>query len=136
MGGSPSLPESFGAVGFGRISGAPASFWRRQQHFVDNRDLLSIVISDDARFQVEGVRGPDRYGAHGAAVLESRRASGLHSLDYGRAWTICMERAPIEPLLAGIREPIQRCIPGDNLGIRLLQGYLASLFSLQQDVAT
>jgi len=66
-------------------------------------------------------------------ILESRRPSTLHSLDDSHAWTICMERAPIEPLLAGIREPVQRCVGGDNVGIRLLEGYLATLFSLEQD---
>jgi AraC-like DNA-binding protein len=127
------LARSFGPVGIGRINGAPASFFRRREHLADNRDLISIVISDDARFCVEGVRGRDRYGARGAAVLESRRESALHSLDYGLAWMVCMERAPLEPLLAGIQEPIQRCLAEDNPGVRLLQGYLGLLLSLQQD---
>ena len=43
-----------------------------------------------------------------------------------------MERAPLEPLLAGIKEPIQRCIAPGNPGIHLLEAYLASLFSLEQ----
>ena len=43
-----------------------------------------------------------------------------------------MDRAPLEPLLADISDPIQRCLPGDNPGIRLLEGYLGSLFSLEQ----
>ena len=73
--------KSFGSVGVGRIKGAPASFLRRREHLADNRDLLSIVISDDSRFRVEGVGGLDRYDAHGAAILESRRESVLHSLD-------------------------------------------------------
>ena len=38
-----------------------------------------------------------------------------------RGWTICMQRAPMEPLLAGLpREPLQRCIQGDNPALRLL----------------
>ena len=48
-------------------------------------------------------------------------------------WTICMERAPLEPLLAGIPEPLQRCIQGDNPALRLLDGYLETLFSLDQE---
>ena len=59
--------------------------------------------------------------AGGAVVLESRRESALHSLDDTTAWTICMDRAPLEPLLAGISDPIQRCLPADNPGMRLLQ---------------
>jgi AraC-like DNA-binding protein len=127
------VAKSFGSVGVGRIHGTPASFSRRSEHLADNRDLLSIIISEDSRFVLEGARGEGRYGAHGAAILESRQTSTLHSLDHGRAWTICMERAPIEPLLGGLREPLQRCVQGDNVGIRLLEGYLAALFSLERD---
>ena len=62
------------------------------------------------------MRPHDRYAGSGAAVLESRRASVLHSFDYSAAWTICMERAPLEPLLAGIHEPLQRCLAGRQSG--------------------
>ena len=129
------IAKSFGSVGAGRIDGTPSSFVRKPAHFADGRDLLSISISGGGRFRAEGVRGLDRYGAHGAVVLESRRASALHSLDDSTAWTICMERAPIEPLLADIHEPIQRCLPDDNPGIRLLEGYLPALFSFECDLA-
>jgi AraC-like DNA-binding protein len=129
------VAKSFGPVGAGRIDGTPSSFQRKPAHFADGRDLLSISISGGGRFRVEGVRGPDRYGAHGAVVLESRRASVLHSLDDSTAWTICMERGPIEPLLVGIGDPPQRCLGPDNPGIRLLETYLGALFSIDRDCA-
>ena len=75
------------------------------------------------------MRGLDRYERGGAVVVESRRESTIHSLDDTTAWTICMDRAPLKPLLADIGDPIQRCLPGDNPEIRLLEGYLGSLFS-------
>jgi AraC-like DNA-binding protein len=127
------VAKSFGAVGVGRVDGSPSRFSRRTAHLSDGRDLISMNISGGGRFCVEGVQGLDRYGRHGAVILESSRPSTLHSLDDSTAWTICMERAPLEPLLAGIRGPIQRCLPSDNPGIRLLEGYLGSLFSLGQD---
>jgi AraC-like DNA-binding protein len=127
------VAKSFGAVGAGFIDGTPSTFSRKPAHLADGRDLISINISGGGRFRVEGVRGLDRYERHGAVILESRRPSTLHSLDDSHAWTICMERAPIEPLLAGIQEPVQRCVGGDNAGIRLLEGYLTSLFSLERD---
>ena len=127
------MREALAQVGFGYIEGTPATFTRRREHLADGRDLISISISGGGRFQVEGVRGLDRYERGGAVVLESRRESTLHSLDDTTAWTICMDRAPLEPLLADISDPIQRCLPGDNPGIRLLEGYLGSLFSLDQD---
>lgn len=127
------VAKSLGEVGFGHIDGTPSSFMRRTEHFADGRDLISLSISGGGRFRVEGMRGPDRYGHHGAVVLESRRTSTLHSLDDSHAWTICMERAPLEPLLAGMTDPIQRCLADSNPGVRLLEGYLASLFTLEQD---
>ncbi len=127
------VARSFGSVGVGRVLGAPSSFIRAPRHLCDDRDLISIVISGGGRFQVEGVQGNDRYAGHGAAFLESRRASALHSLDDSTAWTICMERAPLEPLLAGITAPLQRCVQGDNPGLRLLDGYLKTLFALDRD---
>lgn len=126
------VAKSFGSVGVGRVDGTPSSYLRKPAHLADGRDLISMNISGGGRFRVEGVHGLDRYGRHGAVILESSRPSALHSLDDSTAWTICMERAPLEPLLAGIREPIQRCLPDDNPGIRLLEGYLASLFALDQ----
>jgi AraC-like DNA-binding protein len=127
------VARSFGPVGVGRVDGTPSSFYRRPCHLADGRDLISIVISGGGRFQLDGTRGESRFSAHGAAILESRSASALHSLDDSTAWTICMERAPLEPLLAGIAQPLQCCLPGDNPGLRLLEAYLAALFSLQQE---
>jgi AraC-like DNA-binding protein len=127
------VAKSFGSVGAGWIDGTPSSFYRRPTHLADGRDLISMNISGGGRFRVEGVQGLDHYTPHGAVVLESRRHSALHSLDNSTAWTICMERAPLEPLLAGIKEPIQRCIAPGNPGIHLLEAYLASLFTLEQE---
>ena len=39
----------------------------------------------------------------------------------------------MDPFLTCVQEPLQRCLPGDNAGIRLLGGYLASLASLGQN---
>jgi AraC-like DNA-binding protein len=125
--------RNFGTVRVGRVLGTPSSFTRARRHFVDGRDLVSVVISGGGRFRVDGVRGENRYTGNGAAVLESRCESALHSLDDSSAWTVVMDRAPLEPLLAGIRAPLQRCIQGDNPALRLLDGYLHTLFSLDGD---
>jgi AraC-like DNA-binding protein len=127
------VARRFGAIGVAHVRGTPSSFTRARRHLADGRDLVSVVISGGGRFRVEGMRGNDRYAGNGAAVLESRSESVLHSLDDTSAWTICMERAPLEPLLGGIVAPLQRCLQGDNPGLRLLDGYLKTLFSLGQD---
>lgn len=125
------VAKSLGTIGFGHIDGTASTFMRKREHLADGRDLISINISGGGRFKVEGVRGLDHYEHGGAVVLESRRESTLHSLDDTTAWTICMDRVPLEPLLADISDPIQRCLPRDNPAIRLLEGYLGSLFSLE-----
>ena len=127
------VAKRFGPIGVARVLGTPSSFTRARRHLADGRDLVSVVISGGGRFRVEGVRGNDRYAGYGAAVLESRSESVLHSLDDSSAWTICIERAPLEPLLGGVPAPLQRCLQGDNPGLRLLDGYLKTLFSLEQD---
>ena len=43
-----------------------------------------------------------------------------------------MDRAPLEPLLAGVQGPLQRCLPDNTPGLRLLDGYLRTLFALDQ----
>src|SRR5215470_267181 len=128
------VARSLGAVGFGYIEGTPATFARRREHLGDGRDLISISIGGGGRWQVEGVRGLDRFEQGGAAVLESRRESTIYSLDDATLWTVCIDRAPIEPLLAAVHDPIQRCVGPDNAGIRMLEGYLGSLFSLERGV--
>lgn len=125
--------KDFGAVRVGRVLGTPSSFVRKRAHVADGKDLISVVISGGGRFQVEGVRGEARYGCNGAAVLESRSESVLHSIDDSSAWTIVMDRAPLEPLLTGLKQPLQRCVQGDNSGLRLLDGYLKTLFALEQE---
>ena len=124
------LARSFGQVGAARVLGSHSSAVRARKHLADGRDIISLVVSGGGRFEVEGVRGLDRYAGYGAAVLESRSESALHSLDDTDLWTICMDRAPLEPLLAGVQGPLQRCLPDNTPGLHLLDGYLRTLFSL------
>jgi AraC-like DNA-binding protein len=130
------IAKSFGPVRVGRVLGVPSSVIRAPRHFADGRDLISVVITGAGRFRMEGVQGGHGCAVHGAAILESRSASALHALDDSRGWTVCMERAPLEPLLAGIAQPLQRCLPGDNPAVRLLDGYLGALFALERDCDT
>jgi len=126
------LGRSFGPVGVARVLGSNTSTTRGRKHLADGRDIISLVVSGGGRFEVEGVHGLDRYAGNGAAVLESRSESVIHSLDDTTIWTICMDRAPLEPLLAGVPGPLQRCLPDNTPGLCLLDGYLRTLFSLDQ----
>jgi AraC-like DNA-binding protein len=125
--------KNFGLVRVALVDGPPSTFTRARRHLADNRDLISLVISNGAQFRFDGWNGagPVRYAQHGAAVLESRRESVLHCVDDGLAWTIIMDRAPLEPHLKE-SQATQRCIPASP-ALRLLDAYLAGLFGLDQD---
>ena len=104
---------------------------RKQRHFTDGRNMIAVVISGGGDFRVDGVQGVDRFGAGGAAVLESEREFTLQALGDMMTWTICIERAPIEPLLAGVDGSVQRCI-GESPALDLLGGYMSALFAMPQ----
>jgi len=124
--------RNYGSVRAADIHPASATFTRARKHLADGKDIVSIVISRGGQFSVEGVEGEARCRAHGAVVLESRRESVLHSPDETPVWTICMDRAPLEPLLLDMRKPLQQCLQGDNPGLRLLTGYLNALCTLDR----
>ena len=126
------VARNFGSVRVANIDPPPSSFARTQKHLADGKDIVSLVISRGGRFSVEGVEGEASCGAHGAAVLESRRESVLHSLDDIPVWTICMDRAPLEPLIGNARRPLQQCVQGDNPALCLLGGYLGALGRLDR----
>ena len=127
------VARTFGPVRAARVHGSRSSFIRSRRHLADGRDLISVVISSRGRFLVEGVQGNGHFGPNGAAILESRRESVLHKLDDTTGvWSICIERAALEPLLAGLPAPPQRCLQGDAPALHLLHGYLDALFALDQ----
>ena len=127
------VARTFGPVRAARVHGSRSSFIRSRRHLADGRDLISVVISSRGRFLVEGVQGNDHFGPNGAVILESRRESALHKLDDTTGvWSICIERAVLEPLLAGMPAPPQRCLQGDTPALHLLHDYLGALFALDQ----
>ena len=126
------VAKDFGSIRVANMDGRASSLIRARRHLADGKDLISIIISRSGRFSVEGVDGPGGFGAYGAAVLESRREGALHSFDDSAAWSISLERAPLEPMLADVRSPLQRRIQGDSPALHLLNGYLGTLFALEQ----
>src|SRR5438105_3030880 len=130
---SPVDVRDLGSVRVARSHGARSSFVRARHHFADGRDLISVIVSNRGRFLLEDMQGDAHFGAGGAAILESTRESALHKLDDTTGdWSICIERAPLEPLLAGMQAPLQRCLQGDVPELRLLRGYLEGLFALDK----
>jgi AraC-like DNA-binding protein len=122
--------RNFGHVRVADIDPAPSRFTRARRHLADGRDIISLVISRGGRFSLEGA-GEASCAAPGAVALESRCESVFHSPDATRVWTICMDRAPLEPLLCDMRGPVQQCIPADTPALRLLASYLTTLSTLE-----
>jgi AraC-like DNA-binding protein len=122
--------RNFGHVRMADIDPAAARFTRARRHLADGRDIISLVISRGGRFSLDGL-GEARCASPGAVALESRCESVFHSPDETRVWTICMDRAPLEPLLCDMRGPVQRCIPADTPALRLLASYLTTLSSFE-----
>ena len=126
--------RDLGSVRVARSHGTRSSFTRARHHLADGRDLVSVIISNRGRFLLEDDQGEGHFGAGGAAILESRHESALHKLDDTTGvWSICIERAPLEPLLAGMQAPLQRCLQGDVAELRLLRGYLEGLFAVEKN---
>lgn len=126
------VARNFGSVRVANIDPPPSTFTRAKKHLADGKDIVSLVISRGGRFRIDGVEGETSCGAHGAAVLESRRESVLHSPDAIPVWTICMDRAPLEPLICDTRKPLQQCVQGDDPALCLLGGYLGALGRLDR----
>jgi AraC-like DNA-binding protein len=123
--------RDFGTVRVARVDGTASSMTRTRRHFADGRNMIALVISGGGQFRVDGVQGVDRYGAGGAAVLESARESKLLALGDTKTWSFCIERAPIEPLLSGVDGSVQRCI-GESPALHLLGGYMSAVFAMTQ----
>jgi AraC-like DNA-binding protein len=121
--------RNFGSVRVADIDPPPASFIRTRRHLADGKDVISMVVSRGGCFRVEGAEGDSSCGPYGAAVLDSRRESVLHSPDATRVWTVCLDRAPLQPMLAA-KGAVQQCLQGDSAPLRLLGAYLGALFSL------
>jgi AraC-like DNA-binding protein len=124
----------FGPARVGRVRGTRSSYLRSRQNLADGRDVVSILIHTEGRFHIEGGREAADPSRAGAAVMGSRHEFGFHFLDDGGSCLgLCLERKLLEPLLAGVEEPLLRCLPRRDPALRLLTGYLETLFAIEQD---
>jgi AraC-like DNA-binding protein len=124
--------QQFGTVAAAFLRGTPASYLRtRRVLAADSRDYLTINIHTAGRFHVENSRGAADSGPGGAFVVSTRHEFAFHVRGEDCAgWAINVDRAPLEPLLAGLDEPLLVNLRADNPGLRLLTGYLETLQTL------
>jgi AraC-like DNA-binding protein len=117
-----------GTVSAGIIQGTPSTFIRKP---VDGNDGRYLVINRQGRFRaVQQDQQPDL--AVGDAVLfDNRRGSEFQCLEEGTTWSLSLRREGLRHLLSEGDGIIERYIPASNQSLRLLIGYLETLFALE-----
>ena len=124
--------QNFGSVNAGQVHGTPSTFLRTRQSLADGRDVLSVIINRAGQFHVEGVGVAADIAPNEAVLIASRHEVAFHA-GAGTTWSMCLEREPLELMLASIAEPVLHHLRPDNPALRLLSGYLETLFALDQD---
>ena len=120
-----------GGVSAGIVCGTPSSFIRRPEQAKDGNDGLYMIIVRAGRFRVvqQGVSHDLTPGD--AALFDNRCQNEFHSLDAGETWSISLPRKSLRHLVRDIDKPVERRISAANPALRLLVGYLETLFGLE-----
>src|SRR6266852_4190591 len=120
-----------GGVAAGIVHGTPSIFVRRP---IDANDALYMVINRHGRFRVVQQDQEFELAIGDAAVFDNRRRSEFHCLEEGETWSLSLPREALRHLVRNIEQTVERHIPASNPTLRLLVGYLETLFTLD-DVA-
>ena len=118
-----------GGVAAGIVHGTPSTFIRKP---VDNNDGLFMVITRQGRFAVVQQGERHELPAGAAAVFDNRCAGELHCDEEGATWSISLPRDALRHLVSDIESTVERLIPATNPALRLLAGYLDTLFTLEE----
>src|SRR5712691_6345074 len=116
-----------GGVAAGIVHGTPSIFIRKP---IDENDALYMVINRQGRFRVVLQDQGFELAIGDAAVLDLRRHGELHCLEEGETWSLSLPREALRHLVRDIEQTIERHIPASNPTLRLLTGYLETLFVL------
>jgi AraC-like DNA-binding protein len=118
-----------GGVAAGVVRGTPSVFIRKPG---DGNDTLYMVINRRGTFHVVQAGGQFELAVGEAVVFDNRRESELHSFDDGETWSISLPREALRHLVRDVEQTIERHIPASDPTLRLLAGYLETLFSLPE----
>jgi AraC-like DNA-binding protein len=116
-----------GSVSAGIIEGTPCVFIRKP---IDTNDARYIVINRRGRFRVVLQDQQFDLAVGDAVLFDNRRGSEFHCLEEGETWSLSMRRESLRHLLREGDAVIERHIPASNPSLRLLAGYLETLFAL------
>lgn len=120
-----------GGIAAGIVRGTPSIFIRKPG---DGNETLYMVINRRGHFRVVQEGRQFDLAPGDAAVFDNRRPSEFHSLDDGETWSISLPREALRHLVRDIERTTERHILASHPALRLLAGYLDTLFSLD-DIA-
>jgi AraC-like DNA-binding protein len=120
-----------GAVSAGIIQGTPSVFIRKP---VDTNDGRFLVINRQGGFRAVQQGQQCDLAIGDAVMFDNRRGSEFHCLEEGMTWSLSMRRESLRHLLPDGDAIIERYIPASSQSLRLLAGYLETLFALD-DIA-
>jgi AraC-like DNA-binding protein len=125
--------HQLGTVYAAIVRGTPSSCVRTRRDLADGRDCLTMHIPTAGGIHADNSDGGSFAAPGDAIVVSSRHPFAFHVIEEGCAGlTVNVERAAVQPLLAGIEEPRLVHLTADNMGLRLLTGYLGALFKLDR----
>jgi AraC-like DNA-binding protein len=121
-----------GGVAAGIVRGTPSSFIRRPKQAKDGNDGLYMIIVRAGGFRIVQQGEVHHLAPGDAALFDNRCENEFHSLDEGETWSISLPREALRHLVRDIDGLVEQRIPASHPTLRLLVGYLETLFSLDE----
>jgi AraC-like DNA-binding protein len=118
-----------GGVAAGIVQGTASVFIRKP---IDGNDTLYLVVNRNGHFRVIQTDQQFDLAVGDAVVFDNRRWSEFHSFDEGVTWSLSLPREALRHLVRDIEQTIERHIVASNPALRLLVGYLETLFALDE----
>jgi AraC-like DNA-binding protein len=118
-----------GAAGI--LRGTPSAFIRKP---MNGNNALLVVINRLGSFRFVQQDRQFDLTVGDAAVFDGRRRAELHCLEDGEAWSLRLPREALRHLIRDVEQTIERHIPASNSALRILGGYLETLFTLDDIV--
>jgi AraC-like DNA-binding protein len=118
-----------GGVAAGIVQGTASVFIRKP---IDGNDTLYLVVNRKGHFRVIQTDQQFDLAVGDAVVFDNRRWSEFHSFDEGVTWSLSLPREALRHLVRDIEQTIERHIVASNPALRLLVGYLETLFALDE----
>ena len=121
--------QQLGGIAAGIVRGTPSVFIRTP---IDRNDGLYMIINRCGSFRIVLLGQEFDLPVGDAAVFDLRRRGELHCLSEGETWSVSLPREALRHLVRNIDQTVERHIPASNPTLRLLVGYLETLFTLDE----